>query len=228
LGRRKAHGEVAGATEEEERDFFLFTSRFLEEKGYLHYEISNFARLVEPGNKPNYQIINDKESFDRKPQTADRKLYYSRHNRKYWGRVPCLGLGPGAHSFQDGVRWWNFSSVEQYCRSLAQGQAPVAERETLSAEQISLEAIYLGLRTREGVPLDLLRQSPGWENTLRKLKKAGLIEINHDRAVPTLEGFLLADSLPLWLTDGGRGEEKMACHREDFVISGPCSLPSGP
>ncbi|MDD5643075.1 MAG: radical SAM family heme chaperone HemW, partial [Syntrophales bacterium] len=48
LGRKKVRGEVIPATEEEERDFFLFTSRFLEERGYLHYEISNFARLAEP------------------------------------------------------------------------------------------------------------------------------------------------------------------------------------
>ncbi len=185
LGRRKARGEVAAATEEEERNFFLCTSRFLEERGYLHYEISNFARKSGPGRAP----------------------CYSRHNRKYWRHVPYLGLGPGAHSFQDGVRWWNVSSVEQYCQSLAQGKAPVEEREVLSAEQLRLEALYLGLRTREGVPLDLLRQTPGWENILGELKKAGLIKVSPDRVVPTLEGFLLSDRLPLWFSDSdwGRG-----------------------
>ncbi|MBI4796669.1 MAG: coproporphyrinogen III oxidase family protein, partial [Deltaproteobacteria bacterium] len=162
LGRRKARGEVAGATEEEERELFLLTSRFLEERGYLHYEISNFARQGEAGSEP----------------------YYSRHNRKYWRHVPYLGLGPGAHSFQDGVRWWNARSVKQYCQELAQGRAPVEDSEILSGEQLRLEALYLGLRTREGVSLDLLRQTPGWENTLRKLEKAGLMEVNQDRVVP--------------------------------------------
>jgi len=179
LGRRKAQGEVAAATEEEERDCFLYTSRFLEDRGYLHYEISNFARQGGAGGEP----------------------CYSRHNRKYWRHVPYLGLGPGAHSFQDGGRWWNVSSVGQYCQSLAQGRAPVADREVLSPEQLRLEALYLGLRTRDGVSLNLLRQTPGWENTLRKLEKAGLIEVNQDRVVPTLEGFLLADRLVLWFGD---------------------------
>jgi oxygen-independent coproporphyrinogen-3 oxidase len=195
LGRRKARGEVAGATEEEEQELFLLTSRFLEERGYLHYEISNFARQGEPGSDP----------------------YYSRHNRKYWRHVPYLGLGPGAHSFQDGVRWWNRSSVKQYCQSLAQGRTPVADREILSTEQLRLEALYLGLRTREGVSLDLLRQIPGWENALRKLEKAGLMEVNQDRVVPTLEGFLLADRLVLWFSDSDWGRGPGA--------AGPCPLP---
>lgn len=188
LGRSNARGEVIAATEEEERNFFLLTSRFLEERGFLHYEISNFAWQREPGREP----------------------YYSRHNRKYWGHVPYLGLGPGAHSFQDGVRWWNPASVKQYCRSLAQGKAPVADSEILSAEQIRLETVYLGLRTREGVSLDLLRQTPGWEKTLRKLKKAGLMVVNQDRAVPTLEGFLLADRLGLLFMDENLGEGAVA------------------
>jgi oxygen-independent coproporphyrinogen-3 oxidase len=202
LGRRKAREEVAGATEEEERDFFSLTSRFLEERGFLHYEISNFSRQGEPGSDP----------------------YYSRHNRKYWRHVPYLGLGPGAHSFQDGVRWWNPSSVTQYCRSLAQGRTPVEDREVLSAEQIRLEALSLGLRTREGVPLDLLRQTPGWENTLRKLKKAGLIVVNQDRAVPTLEGFLLADRLGLLFMADGMGQEAKGATGETPVT--PASIPS--
>jgi putative oxygen-independent coproporphyrinogen III oxidase len=176
LGQRKKRGEVNPATEEEGRDFFVFTSRFLEERGYLHYEISNFARREGPGGEP----------------------CYSRHNRKYWRHVPYLGLGPGAHSFQEGVRWWNLSGVNEYCRSLARGRAPVKDREVLDAEQLWLEVLYLGLRTREGVSLDLLRRAPGWEKTLTQLQKSGLMKVEEGRAVPTREGFLIADRLALW------------------------------
>ncbi len=211
LSRRKARGEVAAATEEAEREFFLFTSRFLEERSYLHYEISNFARLGEPDNKSNSQVINNTKSLYRKPETANRKPYfYSRHNRKYWSHIPYLGLGPGAHSFQDGERWWNVRDVKTYCRALAQGWLPVADQEVLAPEQLRLEALYLGVRTSEGAPLELLRQYPGWEKTLTKLQKSGLMEVKRERAVPTLEGFLLADRLALWLTAGEAAEEARA------------------
>ena len=203
LGRRKARGEAAPATEEEERGFFLFTSRFLEGRGYLHYEISNFARTGGPDGKP----------------------CYSRHNRKYWRQVPYLGLGPGAHSFQDGVRWWNCLPVEQYCQSLAQGRAPLADRETLSAEQIRLEALYLGLRTREGVPLEIIRRTPGWEKILEELNKAGLVKMNQERVVPTRQGFLLADRLALWFSDSDGIVGPDALAGTEARPTGPCPLP---
>jgi oxygen-independent coproporphyrinogen-3 oxidase len=206
LGRRKAQGRVTAATEEEERDFFLFTSRFLEERGFLHYEISNFARINAASEEP----------------------YYSRHNRKYWRHVPYLGLGPGAHSFHNGKRWWNHSSVKRYCQFLAQGSPPIEDSEILSAEQIRLEALYLGLRTKDGVSLGLLRQSPGWENSLTELQKSGLIEVNQDRAVPTPEGFLLADNLPLWFMGEGMGEEDMEYQRGNHYVSDPWPLTPDP
>jgi oxygen-independent coproporphyrinogen-3 oxidase len=220
LGRRKARGEVIPATEEEERAFFLFTSRFLEECGYLHYEISNFARLEEPHNQPNDQLLDHKESFKRIAKSEERKPYYSRHNRKYWRHAPYLGLGPGAHSFQDGERWGNVSSIQQYCQSLARGEAPVAGREILSPEQIRLEALYLGLRTREGVPLELLKPSPGWEKTLTELQKSALVEVRRERAVPTRQGFLLADGLPLFFMNEDL-EENMAVNGETSVLLAP-------
>ncbi len=227
LGRKKALGEVAAATEEEERDFFLFTSRFLEGRGYLHYEISNFARLGEANNQPNDPLLDNKESFKRIAKSEKRKPYYSRHNRKYWRHVPYLGLGPGAHSFQNGNRWWNVRSVQAYCQALAQGRTPVEDREILSPEQLRLEALYLGLRTREGVSVEFLSRTPGWEKTLRKLQKAGLIEVSQDRAVPTRQGFLLADSLPLRFMDAGL-EEDTGCPRGNVFASGPRPLAPEP
>jgi putative oxygen-independent coproporphyrinogen III oxidase len=206
LSRRQARGEVAPATEEEERAFFLFTSQFLEERGYRHYEISNFARQDGPGGEP----------------------CYSRHNRKYWRHVPYLGLGPGAHSFQDGVRWWNVVSVNQYCQDLEHGRSPVADREVLSKEQLRLEALYLGLRTRDGVSLELLCQTPGWERILGELVESGLITVDRDRVVPTLEGFLLADGLPLCFMDRGIGKKDLDNQRETACAPGPWPLAPEP
>jgi putative oxygen-independent coproporphyrinogen III oxidase len=170
LGHRAARGEVTSLGEEAERAFFLLTSRFLVERGYLHYEVSNFAREEE---------------------------HCCRHNRKYWRHEPYLGLGPGAHSFDGGRRWWNFSSVEQYVSSLEAGQAPLAGEETLTPGQLRLEALYLGFRTREGVSLDLLRPQPRWRTVLAQLRRSGLVRVADGRARTTPQGLVVADRLPL-------------------------------
>jgi putative oxygen-independent coproporphyrinogen III oxidase len=156
--------------EEVEREFFLFTSRFLEKAGYLHYEISNFAR----GN--------------------DNR---SRHNCKYWNHAPCLGLGPAAHSYWDGRRWWNHRSLKDYCQSLSKGKAPLAGGEVLTPEQRHLEALYLGMRTMDGVDLELMRDGHRGDLMLQEIIGAGLAEVRKDRLILTREGLVVADRLAL-------------------------------
>ena len=175
-----ARGEISLPDEETQREFFLLTANFLTARGYLHYEVSNFARQG-PGWRP--------------------VPYCCRHNLKYWTRTPYLGLGPAAHSFLAGRRWWNFSSVEKYCASLNAGRAPVAGSETLTPEQIRLEKLCLGFRTREGVSLATIRERPGGDAILAKLAQAGLVRVDHDRVIATMDGLVLADRLPLWLAD---------------------------
>jgi len=109
--------------------------------------------------------------------------------------VPYLGLGPSAHSFSGGMRWWNLSSVEEYCRSLADGESAVQDREAVSDSELALETLSLGLRTRDGVPLQALECFPGWRRTLDTLVGESLVTVENGRALPTLEGFCLADRL---------------------------------
>jgi oxygen-independent coproporphyrinogen-3 oxidase len=163
-------GDIKPLSEEEESAFFMLTSSYLKEKGYLHYEVSNFARGEEN---------------------------LCRHNLKYWKRAPYLGLGPSAHSFKDGVRWWNLRDLEGYCRALEQGTPPLLDSETLSPEQVYLETILLGFRTREGVDREIFRGREGTEEVLRHLRQGDLVEDLEGKVVPTLKGFLVADSLPL-------------------------------
>jgi putative oxygen-independent coproporphyrinogen III oxidase len=170
FGEMLARGEIMSPGEERERAFFLLTAEILEERGYIHYEISNFARG---------------RSFE------------ARHNRKYWHHVPYLGLGPSAHSFSDGSRWWNRRSLPDYCRALSLGTPPVAGMERLSHEQRHLENLYLGFRTRDGVGRNLLADRPGADKILRDLAGSGLITFQGEKVIPTREGFLVADSLPL-------------------------------
>ena len=80
---------------------------------------------------------------------------------KYWQHVPYLGLGPAAHSFLGNKRWWNKSAVKTYLKDIAQDKMPVENTETLSAEQLQLEALFLGLRTKAGIDLKLYKTKYG-------------------------------------------------------------------
>ena len=168
FGRMLEAGTLTSAGEEAQRSFFMRTAEILRARGYLHYEISNFARD---------------------------ERFISRHNHQYWNHTPYLGLGPSAHSFEGKMRWWNVRSVEEYCRSLARGGSAVEGRETLTEGELAFETLYLGLRTRDGVPLEALQRYPGWRSTLETLLGESLVTVENDRAVPTLKGFCLADRL---------------------------------
>jgi oxygen-independent coproporphyrinogen-3 oxidase len=170
FGAMKRKGCIKPKEEEEERTFFLSTSQFLEERGYIHYEISNFAR----GEK-----------------------HFSRHNQKYWRHVPYLGLGPAAHSFLGRERWWNIRSVKKYCLALAENRRPLEDSETLSDEQLQLETLFMGFRAKHGLDLEFFDALPESERILGDLKKRGLVTIEAGGVTPTLEGFAVADRLPV-------------------------------
>jgi oxygen-independent coproporphyrinogen-3 oxidase len=148
--------------------------------GYEPYEVSNFAR--------------------RTPDGVDHR---SAHNRKYWDHTPYLGLGPSAHSFDGRRRWWNERDEEAWRRRVGAGERPVAGEETLSDEELALEALMLGLRTAEGVDLERYRERFGVDLVARnealveRLVAEGLVAVADGRLRPTLRGFAVADGLPV-------------------------------
>lgn len=105
---------------------FLLLMQWLEEAGYEHYEISNFAR---PG-------------------------WRSRHNSSYWQGKKYLGLGPSAHSFNGISRQWNISNNNIYIESIKKGIIPL-EKEILTETQKLNEYIMTSLRTAGGLSLDI-------------------------------------------------------------------------
>jgi len=169
-------GEIALPDRDIQARYFSRTADILEEAGYLHYEVSSFAL----GNR-----------------------FHSRHNSKYWNHTPYLGLGPAAHSFDGRQRRWNHRSVTAYLKDLAAGKPPVADSELLSDEQLRLEALFLGLRTRRGIDLADVKRRYGEdllvekEKILKKLKEEKLVEIRNGFLVPTRAGMAVADSLAL-------------------------------
>ena len=176
LGIKCQAGEFYVPGEELQYEFFMKTSEFLRDAGYIHYEVSNFARGQE---------------------------YASRHNQKYWNHSPFLGLGPSAHSFQSNQRWWNHRSLDQYLTSINAGNLPVQETETLTMEQLRLEALCLGLRTKRGVSLQGFKNQYAYDlftekkELLAKLEEEGFISIRDGFLYPTQTGLALADSLSL-------------------------------
>ncbi len=176
LGRSYQSGEFLRPDEDLQYEFFMETSEFLEGNGYLHYEVSNFARELR---------------------------FASRHNQKYWDHSPYLGLGPSAHSFQSGHRWWNHRCLDRYLKTIEQGLLPIEGEEILTPEQLQLEALFLGLRTRRGVDVADLKTRYGSDllaekkEILGKLEEEGLVDLRDGIVSPTRRGLALSDRLTL-------------------------------
>ncbi len=174
FGRMKEKGHFTALSEEEERELFLITTRFLQDNGYIHYEISSYAR---------------------DPQ------FVSLHNSKYWQHAPYLGLGPSAHSFHECRRWWNVRSIRTYCEMLEKGNLPIEGQENLTSRQLSLESIALGLRTRQGFDQEKNPLSPQSGQMLTNLQDSGFVRVKGNRILPTTKGFLVADHLAACLSE---------------------------
>jgi oxygen-independent coproporphyrinogen-3 oxidase len=176
LGLRHERGEIVLPNEELQYAFFIKTSETLENAGYVHYEVSNFAKDMSLASK---------------------------HNQKYWNHTPYLGLGPAAHSFTGHTRWWNRRSLDEYIRDIETGKPPLNASEMLDKEQLYLEAIFLGFRTKRGIHLRNFSDKYGYDlmseksDTLARLTKEGFIEIKNGYVQPTRTGLAVADTLAL-------------------------------
>jgi len=168
LGRDVAAGRVHLPEADVAAEAYVVCSETLRQAGYLHYEVSNFARAEE---------------------------HCSRHNRKYWEQVPTLGLGPAAHSFDGRRRWANVRSVDAYCEALSAGDQATQQTEHLDAEALRWERVALGLRTSRGIAKADLGPDASARSTACELVAQGLLEVRADRLVPTLSGLLVADAL---------------------------------
>lgn len=152
----------------------------LDAAGYIHYEISNFAR----------------------------EGRYARHNSNYWKGVPYLGIGPSAHSFDGETRQWNVSNNAKYLRALGENELPI-ESEYLTVQDKLNEYIMTSLRTVWGLDLQLVgakfgrpyRQAVG--AALQPFLLAGHVVIKNEVITLTRSGKLLADYIAseLFFTD---------------------------
>ena len=125
-------GRVTPVEESVSVDLFTRLIDRLTAAGYLHYEISNFAR---PGS-------------------------FSRHNSSYWLGKSYLGLGPSAHSYNQQERMWNVASLPLYIAGMKEG-CPNVEREPLPLETRYNDFIITGLRTMWGIDLEEMERRFG-------------------------------------------------------------------
>lgn len=162
-----------GPAEDEQAEQFLYVMSRLQDAGFEHYEISNFAK---PG-------------------------FRSRHNSSYWKGLPYYGFGPSAHSF-DGMhtRSFNIADNRLYVNSLENEKIPSEHEVLTTADQIN-EFIMISLRTAEGLDLDTVYEKFGDSEVGRILSEAdkylqtGAIMRKENIIYLSQEGKLMADGI---------------------------------
>ncbi len=166
-------GGIKKLSEDEELKMYEFTNDFLCDKGYNHYEISNFAR-------------EDKEC---------------RHNTVYWENREYIGIGTGAFSYVNGERYCNIRNVEEYVSSVKSKKKLICFSEKLPQKQRASEILIMALRMTSGISKKEFIQRSGFdlnelfEKQLNNLTQAGLINFDDERVKLTRKGLSLADSV---------------------------------
>ncbi len=150
---------------------FYFIRNHLQQQGYEHYEISNYAK---PGS-------------------------YSKHNTSYWQRKKYLGVGPSAHSYTGYSRSWNIRNNETYIRSLTQNKLP-SEMETLTMNNRFNEVLLTGLRTQWGVNLTELKQEfqtqyTSFQNQIIPLVNEAKLIVTEDKLTISPSFLIMADRI---------------------------------
>lgn len=140
-------------------EFYLQGVAFVESQGYKRYEVSNFAK----------------------------KGFESKHNQLYWNNIAYLGIGPGAHSFKDGVREGNEKHLKKWLSQLNSFSQNVESLEVLDDYDKLSEQIWLGLRQSKGVDLsqieagklkEILEKAKSYLSSKVLINSNGFLKVN--------------------------------------------------
>jgi oxygen-independent coproporphyrinogen-3 oxidase len=145
------HGAELGRQSDNLEGYFERVVERLTAAGYRWYETANFCR-PEPGRD-----------------------LRARHNLAYWHARDYLGIGIGAVSTVDGIRWRNAPSLARYCAALDQGDPPPREVEPLDGPTRAAERVMLGLRLDEPLALAGLEAAVD-ADALARFAAVGLLE----------------------------------------------------
>jgi len=160
MGAQLSRGEIKEVSDDDAADKYQLAEKMLTDNGYTWYEISNWAK-------------DNKEC---------------QHNLNYWKGNNWWGIGPGAHSHINGVRWWNKKLPKAWRESLEQDQSPALARENLTNEQIRNEKVMLLSRLKTGI-----NKADFDQKKVDRLIADKLINEVSGNLELTLEGRLLAD-----------------------------------
>ena len=120
----EVQGRLTLPSEDVAEEMYDYLMEELPARGYVRYEISNFARAG----------------------------YESLHNLGYWRNVPYLGVGAAAHGYVDSVRWGNEPDTEKYIRAIQTGRSVRMPEDTERTRANAMEEYaFLALRTAQGI-----------------------------------------------------------------------------
>lgn len=168
-------GKLILPNESIEREMYWLVKRRLEEAGYKHYEISNFAK----------------------------KNKESRHNMNCWKQESYLGFGTAAHSYFNGTRFSNIDNLKQYINNYLAGASVhnIIFHENQDKTSMMKEYMMLGLRKIDGVDITKFKnkfsENPVYifRNELNKLISEDLLEIDENSIKLTDKGLDLANQV---------------------------------
>lgn len=178
LNKMVLDGKVSIGDTDYDAEIYSLTIDFLENYSFFQYEVSNFAR---PG-------------------------FECRHNNAYWHYRDYISFGPSAHSFADGKRWWNYSSLKKYISSVEEAGLAIAGSEVLTDSQMLEEYVMLAFRS-SGLMQDEMKERFGekWLNErmpkLKSFQNRGLLEIKDGMIRLTKKGYAVCDEIIQKLVD---------------------------
>lgn len=166
-------GKLKLPEDEEEREMYWKVKSILEANGYIHYEISNFAK----------------------------KGYESQHNLDCWRQKEYVGFGVAAHSYTNDVRYSNIENLEEYIENYENDklEETFIFNEKLTHNMKVKEYMMLGLRKLKGVSIQEFKEKFAanpiyvFKNELEKLVNEDLLEIDGDYIRLTKKGLDLAN-----------------------------------
>lgn len=188
-------GKVLPPDDEVAADMYNLAEEILEEAGFAHYEISNWARRRLSVNSKQLSVITDHCSL-----TTDNWPLASRHNLIYWRNEPYLGFGCGAHSWFGGRRFSKVRHPRAYVDAIEAGQEAEAESEPISRRLEMGETMMLGLRLLdEGVRFDQFAARFGvdmydvYREKIERLVEMSLVEVDARRLRLSRRGRLVGN-----------------------------------
>ena len=166
-------GELELPDEDTERNMYWYVKNTLELNGYVHYEISNFAK----------------------------KGRESKHNMNCWNQNQYFGFGVAAHSYRDITRYSNIEKIDEYIKNVMTERLDRNRiiHEVQKEHDAEKEYMLLGLRKITGVNISEFKIKFGdnpiylFRNELKKLTDESLIIVDDDCIRLTNKGIDLAN-----------------------------------